>query len=242
MTTPLCVSPTPIRKNPFLTIPFQSFEIENTYLLQPEKDKRDRICTQLCYKDSSVEIQDIPLITPPLKVHHYDIRKSLLFLEIDTQHPFYQKFHRFQEFLIQTYYNYQHILIPHLIDDNTQLSDNSRQLKVFLSNQSSPNQIKTFTLAKIRSFFQLPLKDNFFTIYIHPNTVVQTNKMEQLQVYQLISGTYIRCILRLYNIITVKSFNNYLRIQHSVPSIWFVGAPKILKRSQAASEKCAIIV
>lgn len=233
------------RKNTFLTIPFQSFEIENSYLLPPEKDKRNRICTQLSYKDTSVEIQDIPIITPLLKVHHYDIRKSLLFLEIDTQHPFYQKFHRFQEVIIQTYYNHQNILIPHLIDENAQLSENSRQLKVFLSSQSSANQPKPLTMAKIRSLFQLPLKDNFFTIYIHPNTVVQTHNAEELHVYQLVSGTYVRCLLRLYNIITIKSINNYLRIQHSVPSLWFVGAPKILKRpSQQAglSEKCAIIV
>lgn len=255
-----------MKRNPFLTIPFQSFEIEKSYVLSPKIDSKNRVYTQLCYKDSSVEIQDIPILTPPLKIHHYDIRKSFLYLEIDPQHPFYQKLHRFQEFIVQTFYNFQNILLPHLIDDissstshtghnhsstllhqsshslpshsqnisNSHIfSDNyTNQLKLFLSSHSENSSTKRFSLAKIRSFFQFPLKDTFLILYIHPNTILQTNKQHSLHAYQLTHGTYIRALVRLYNILTIKSplNRNYLRVQHSVPSLWLVGPPKILRR------------
>lgn len=238
---------TDYKKNPFLSIPYQSFEIENVFILPPKYDNKDRIYSQLCYKDSSVEIQDIPILTPPLKVQYYDIRKSFLYLEIDESHPFAQKMNKFQEVLIQTFYNYQNIILPHLINNNGSFQmEHTSQLKVSLSNQSTNTQTKKLSLQKIRSLFQLPFKNNCMILYIHPNTTIQTSNDHELAAYQLIPGTYIRTLLRLYNIITIKSTaqKNYLRIQQSVPFIWYVGVPRILKRPtnyHEVSEKCLII-
>lgn len=236
--------------NPFLTIPFQSFEIENTYILPPQTDFKGRKYIQLCYKDSSVEIQDLPILIPPLKVHHYDIKKSMLFLEIDKTHPFYQKIYLLQEFIVQTLYSHQNILFPQLFDNTSQPnSTDSKNLKIFLSSftPQSPES-KKISLAEVRNYVQMPLRDNIFGLYIHPNTEINIGQSQTpIQAYQLASGTYIRALVRLYNILCVNSptlNRKYLRIQHSIPTIWYVGPPKILPRPHNAcanSEKCLII-
>lgn len=239
-------------KNPFLTIPFQSFEIENTHILPPQVDFKDRTYFQLCYKDSSVEIQDVPILTPPLKVHHYDIKKSMLFLEIDPSHPFYQKIHRFQEHIIQTFYNYQNLLLANSIDNTIELAQDPKNIKIFLSSQNYSNQPKNIPLQAIRSYFQMPLRENIFGLYIHPNTEIKLGGTQTpIQAYQLLPGTFIRALLRFYNILCVKSpflDKNYLRIQHSVPIVWYIGPPKILNRNHHGnyvanqdSEKCLIV-
>lgn len=240
-------------KNPFLTIPYQSFEIENTYILPPQTDFKERNYVQLCYKDSSVELHDLPILTPPLKVHHYDIKKSMLFLEIDTNHSFYQKISLLQEFIVQAFYNYQNLLFPQLFDNTScNLSNELKTIKIFLSSSHAQScQSKHIPLSVIRSYFQFPLRDNMFGLYIHPNTEIKiSDNQTPIQAYQLVPGTYIRSLLRFYNIFNSKSNinnKNYLRIHHSVPTIWYVGPPKILSRmihhviKQPDSEKCMII-
>ena len=240
-----------ITSNPFLTIPFQSFEIENTYILPPQTDFKGRKFIQLCYKDSSVEIQDLPILIPPLKVHHYDLKKSMLFLEIDKAHPFYQKIYLLQEFIVHTLYNYQNLLFPQLFDNNTQNNfTESKNVKIFLSSSTPQScESKNMSISDVRSFFQMPLRENIFGLYVHPNTEINIGKSHTpIQAYQLAPGTYIRALIRLYNILCVNSHvhnKKYLRIQHSIPTVWYVGPPKILSRPQFSqnteSDKCLII-
>ena len=223
-------------KNSFLTIPFQSFEIENTYVLPPQVDFKGRNYIQLCYKDSSVEIQDLPILTPPLNVHHYDIKKSMLFLEIDTSHPFYQKFHRFQEYIIQTFYNYQNILFETESDLSSNYNSDSKNIKIFLTNQNFNSIGKQHNLKSFRSTFQMPLRDNIFGFHIHPNTEIKLgdNSASSIRACQLQYGSIVRLLIRFYNILDLKcnpATKKIMRIQHSVPSIWHVSSPPKINRN-----------
>lgn len=209
-----------LERNTFLTIPFQAFEAENVYLLPHQYDFKNRRYNTLSYKDSAVELTDLPILTPPLRVQRYDSSKSILYLIIDNE-QFIQKFSKFQEYLISTF-----------IKHKTTLTNPSTQhdVKVWLKKDNGYTQAQAQALVQSRNdfIFQLLLRENVLSIFVNQNMLIHTTSGKMKKVGDLVQGITIRCLLRIFNILLLSSGEmldgekNYFRIHHSVPSIWQV--------------------
>jgi hypothetical protein len=199
-------------RSTFLTIPYQAFEAENVYLLPYQNDFKNRRYNTLSYKDSAVELTDIPILTPPLSIQRYDSSKSILYLTCDNE-QFIQKFAKFQDCLTSTYIKHTAILT----NPNTQ-----HDIKIWLKKDYQYSPIKNDHV------FQLLLRDNILSIFVNQNMLIQTTEGTYKKVNELVQGTKIRCLLRIFNILLlssggfVDSEKNYFRIHHSIPSMWLV--------------------
>jgi hypothetical protein len=217
-TTPL---PPPLQQHPkynfmergtFLTIPYQAFEAENVFLLPHQIDFQNRRYTTLSYKDSAVELNDLPILTPPLSIQRYDSSKSILYLVCDNE-QFLQKFAKFQECLVSTYIKHT----PIITNPNTQ-----NDIRVWLKKDSIPSPTKN------NYIFKLLLRDNILSIFVNQNMLIQTSSGYYKKISELTQGTKIRCLLRIFNVLLLSSGEmiigekKFFRIHHSVPSIWLV--------------------
>jgi len=201
-----------MERSTFLTIPYQAFEAENVYLLPHQNDFKNRRYNTLSYKDSAVELTDLPLLTPPLSIQKYDKSKSILYLTVDNE-QFIQKFAKFQEYLMSTFVKHKSILT----NPNSQ-----HDIKVWLKKDTQPINPKNDFV------FQLLLRENVLSIFVNQNMLIQTSSGHYKRIGDLLPGTKIRCLLRIFNVLLLSSDGivegekNFFRIHHSVPSIWLV--------------------
>lgn len=199
-------------RSTFLTIPYQAFEAENVYLLPHQNDFKNRLYNTLSYKDSAVELTDLPILTPPLSIQRYDSSKSILYLTIDNE-QFIQKFAKFQDYLINTFTKHTSILTS----PNTQ-----HDIKVWLKKDQQSQVIKN------EFIFQLLLRENTLSIFVNQNMLIQTSSGNYVKIVDLKPGTKVRCLLRIFNVLLLSSSGllstekKFFRIHHSVPSMWLV--------------------
>lgn len=178
-----------------LTIPFQALEIGNIHLMLFMNDKYGKSLARLTYKDNSLDFHDVCILSPPLKVIDYNSESSRLRLDLSEQPQFQNKLQTLQDYLITTFFVHQHSFLA-------------------LHNQSHEH---------IKGFFQFLLVDNILSIYLFPTTTVKKADDTPCKVLDLLPNNIIRCAIRLQGVSQLTNkYGKKLRLQHSIPSIWFI--------------------
>ncbi len=176
----------------FLTIPYQILEISYVQIANFIIDKYGKSLYKLSYKDNSVECNDISILTPPLKVIDYNPNNNKLRLDLTDQALFYNKLFSLQEYIIATFF--------------------IRQQQYLFSSCYSYNDIKCF--------FNFLLDGLMLNIFIFPNTIVKSKDKINIKMSDIKPGDTIRCVIKLQGIVKCKSLR--LRLQHSVPKVWYI--------------------
>jgi hypothetical protein len=176
-----------------LSIPYQTFEIENVHLTPFQMDKYGKAIAQLMYKDNSIDFQDISLLTPPIRVLYYHADSSRLKLDISEHNHFQIKMNMLQDYLVGTFYTHQ---------------------------QSFLNETYK-SLDYIRQLFYFLLDDAVLSLYMYPTTAVKLANGTTSTVAELKPGEMIRCVVRFQGISQFMHRDGVrLRIHHSVPCLW----------------------
>lgn len=177
-----------------LTIPYQTLEIPNIHINPFKNDKKGRAIAPLIYKDCSVDINDVNLLTPPLVVENYDPISCRMTLSVRDVRSFSKKIQLLQEFLINIFYVHRYTLLGH-----------------------------NATVDEIRQQFQMLATPDILTIFVYPNTELQNTRGETLTVSSIKHGDVIRCNIKLQGVV-FGARGGRLRIQHSVSNVWLVEA------------------
>jgi hypothetical protein len=176
-----------------LSIPFQALEIGNIHLTPFQADKYGKSIARLSYKDTSIDFQDVSILSPPIKIIDYNPDISRLRLDLSDQFNFQIKLNTLQEYIISTFYVHQQSFLNH----------------------------KNETADNIRELFHFLLEDSTLSLYIFPTFTVKKSDNTTCKISDLKSGDIIRCIIRLQGISEVRNkYGIRLRLQHSIPSIW----------------------
>jgi hypothetical protein len=179
-----------------LSIPYQALEVSNIHLSPFQYDKYGKAIAKLSYKDTSVDFQDVSILTPPLKIISYNSENSKLSIDLSDQYNFQIKLNTIQEYLVSTFYVHQHS---------------------FLNNNNNDSH------ERIRQLFHFLLDGSNLSLYIFPTSVVKKNDNTICKVSDLVLGDTIRCIIRLQGISHIRTkYGSRLRLQHSIPSIWII--------------------
>ena len=178
-----------------LSIPHQALEIGYIHLTPFQSDKYGKSIARMTYKDNSIEFQDVSILTPPIKVISYTPENSRLILDLSDQPTFKVKLNTLQEYLISTFYVHQ---------------------------QSFLNKIH-YTYNNINDLFHFLLNESILTLYVFSTMVVKREDGREIKISELKSGDIIRCIIRFQGISQISNrYNTKLRLQHNIPSIWYI--------------------
>lgn len=175
-----------------LTIPYQTLEIPNIHINPFKNDNKGRAIAPLVYKDCSVDINDVNLLTPPLVVENYDPTSCRMTLSIRDMRSFSKKMQLLQEFLINTFFVHRYTLLGH-----------------------------NATIDEIRQQFQMLATPDILTIFVYPNIELKNMRGETQTVASITPGDVIRCNVKLQGIV-FGTRGGRLRIQHSVSNVWRV--------------------
>jgi hypothetical protein len=177
-----------------LTIPYQGLQVGNIHLSPFQTDKYGKPLAKLSYKDSSIEFQDVSILSPPMKVLDYNPETSRLRLDLSEQSVFQNKINTLQEYLVSTFFVHQ---------------------KNFLTFDAT-NEV-------VRGLFNFLLNGTVLCLFIYPSFGVKKENNTQCKVSDLQPGDIIRCIIRFTGISQlVNKSGMHLRIQHTIPSIWYL--------------------
>jgi hypothetical protein len=175
-----------------LTIPYQGLQVGNIHLSPFQTDKYGKPLAKLSYKDSSIEFQDVSILSPPLKVIDYNPETSRLRLDVSDQSVFQVKLNTLQEYLVSTFFVHQ---------------------KSFLTFDATNDDI--------RGLFNFLLNGTVLSLYIFPSFNVKKEGGPPCKVGDLRPGDTIRCVIRFTGISQLRNKNGInLRVQHTLPSIW----------------------
>ena len=181
--------------NMILTIPYQAFEICNVHVTPFSHDKYGKLIARLMYKDTSIDFQDVCILSPPLKVMDYQAEFSRLRLDVSEHFSFQVKLNALHEYLVSTFYVHQQSFLHHTYDSQEYITQ----------------------------LFHFLLEGSVLSLYIYPSLLVRLENGGCMKVSDLMPGDTIRCVIRFQG---VSQFINRhglrLRLQHSVPSIWFI--------------------
>lgn len=177
-----------------LAIPHQTFEVSNIHLTSFQFDKYGRAIARLNYKDSSVDFQDVTILSPPVKVIDFNTENNRLRVDLSEQSQFQNKLYTIQEYLVSTFYIHQ---------------------MSFLNKIHQTEQM-------VRNLFHFLLDNNILSLYVYPTTIVKLPDGSNIKLSELKSGNYIRFVIRLQGISQLwrPSIGMNLRFQHSIPTIW----------------------
>jgi hypothetical protein len=179
-----------------LSIPYQTLEVGNIHLTPFQTDKYGKSIARLAYKDNSVDFQDVSILTPTMRIIDYNPESSRLRIDLSDQTTFKTKFNLIQEYLISTFYVHQQSFLG--------INNNSYET--------------------ISDLFHFLLLDSILTLYIFPTTLLKKVDGSICKASDLKPGDLIRCVIRLQGISQI--WNNRggyrLRLQHSIPSLWYL--------------------
>jgi hypothetical protein len=185
-----------------LTIPYQTLEIPNINILPFVVDQKGKNIARMNYKDSSIQFDDVSILTPPMRIVSYDPRANKLIVNVDGQKEFISKINTMQEYLCSTFYEYRH---------------------TFLKN-------KVNNLHQTRELFQNILHGDTMILHIYPATNVRTSDGTKVSIVQLKAGDMIRAVIRIQGVARINKFNSYngvydffFRIYHTIPTMWHIG-------------------
>lgn len=178
-----------------LSIPFQALEVTNIHLTPFQSDKYGKAIARLSYKDPSIDFQDVSILSPPIKVIDYNSENSRLRLDLSDQTNFKIKLNTLQDYLVSTFFVHQQSFLS-------------------LTNESQDT---------IHKLFHFLLDDTTLSLYVFPTTIVKKSDNSTCNVSDLGAGDTIRFIIRLQGISQVRGkYGLRLRLQHSVPAMWFI--------------------
>ena len=181
-----------------LSIPYQTFDIHHVYLSPFQLDKYGKWMAQLSYKDHSIDLNDVCLLTPLLRVIDYQPETSRLRLDVSDHYHFQVKLNTLYEYLITTFYVHQ---------------------QGFL-------HMKHKTMDAIRQMFYFLVDGPVLSLYIYPTTLVRQESGETCRISDIQSGDTLRCVIRFQGVSQLAHRDGMrLRLHHSVPCV-FRGAPK----------------
>ena len=181
-----------------LSIPYQALEICNIHLSPFTPDKYGKQLARLAYKDASIDLHDVAILTPPLTIMDYNPENSRLRLSVSEHGTFQSKLYNMQENLISTFEIHQKSF-----------------LHLGMNGQESHESI--------RSLFHFLLNDTVLYIYVYPTATVKKRDGTTMKMAELKSGDMIRCVIRFHGISQIQTKSGMrLRIQHSVPTIWLL--------------------
>ena len=176
-----------------LSIPYQVFEIGHIHVAPFQIDRFGKTIARLCYKDNSIDFQDVSILSPPLRIIDYNADTSRLRLDL-SEHPlFHIKMHTLHEYLINTFYTHQQSFLN-------------------LMNRSYD---------AIRHLFYFLLDGTTLSLFIYPTVFVKTNTGQTCRISELKAGDSIRCVIRLQGVSQLFHRDELrLRLHHSVPAVW----------------------
>ena len=175
-----------------LSIPYQVLEVCNIHLSPFISDKYGKQLARFAYKDASIDIHDVPIVTPSLTIIDYNPDNSRLRLDLSQHGTFQRKLSCIQDNVSSTFEIHQQSFLN-------------------LSNQSHE---------AIRSLFHFLLIDHILSIYVYPTAIVRKKDGTTCKMTDLKSGNTIRCVIRFHGISQINTRNGMrLRLQHSIPII-----------------------
>jgi hypothetical protein len=178
-----------------LTIPYQAFEVGYVHLTPFQFDRYGKSIARLSYKDTSINFQDVSILSPPLRIIDYNPENSRLRLDLSEHFAFQIKLNTLYEHLISTFYVHQ---------------------QAFLHQRNK-------TLDYIRHLFYFLLDESILSLYVYPTTYIKMSNGNTLHMSELKAGDTIRCVIRLQGISQVMNKDGFhLRLHHSIPSIWLL--------------------
>jgi len=193
-----------------LSIPYQSFEIENIQLAPFKLDKNRKPIARLSYHDPIISFHDVSILTPVITVIDYNPENSRLRLDLSRHFNFQIKLNTLYEYLISTIYIHQGTFL---------------------------NQLNV-SHEEIRNLFYFIMDGSILSLYIYPTALVKKEKMgisgsnsisntsnsasnTSMRVADLKPGDTIRCIITFQGISQIMNKNSVrLRLHHSVPSMY----------------------
>jgi len=180
-----------------LSIPYQRFEINNVQLQPFIHDKYNRNIALLTYSDTSIDFKDITILTPPMKVIHYNPKNSTLKLDVSEHIVFQSKLYLFYEYLTNLLFMHQYAFF----------------------NES------TWSYDMIRRCFYTILTKSVLSLYVHPGTMLKATEKgtHGVSVSEIKPGDMVRCIIRIQGISQIfgKGHDGMrLRLHHYIPSVW----------------------
>ena len=190
-----------------LSIPYQSFEIENIQLAPFKLDKNRKPIARLSYHDPIISFHDVSILTPVITVIDYNPENSRLRLDLSRHFNFQIKLNTLYEYLISTIYIHQGTFL---------------------------NQLNV-SHEEIRNLFYFIMDGSILSLYIYPTALVKREKMginasnnsnnsasnTSMRVADLKPGDTIRCIITFQGISQIMNKNSVrLRLHHSVPSMY----------------------
>ena len=178
-----------------LSVPYQALEICNIHLSPFTPDKYGKQLARLAYKDASIDLHDVSILSPPLTILDYNPENSRLRLDLSEHGTFQSKLYCMQENLISTFEIHQQSFL-HLVGE--------------------PHE-------SIRSLFHFLLNETILCIYVYPTAIVKKKDGTQCTMADLKPGDTIRCVIRFHGISQIQTKSGMrLRMQHSVPTIWLL--------------------
>jgi hypothetical protein len=178
-----------------LSIPYQALEIGNIHLTPFQSDKYGKAIARMSYKDNSIDFQDVSILSPPIKIIDYNPENSRLRIDLSDQFNFQVKLNTLQEYLISTFYVHQ----QSFLNQNNESHDD------------------------ISNLFHFLLDNSTLCLYIFPTSIVKKSDGTICKISELNAGDTIRCVIRFHGISQIRGkYGVRLRLQHSVPSVWFI--------------------
>lgn len=191
-----------------LTVPYQTLEISRVHLNPFVKDNKGRSIASLVYKDSAIEINDLSILTPPLKVLDYDSKTSRLRFDLKDQKAFETKLSTLQTYLISTFYLHRLSLLGN-----------------------------DYTHEEIQHLFQNLLVDNIFSAFVYPTTNIRKEDGSSVKMNTIKAGDSVRFAICIQGVIIINTnYGKFfrLRIQHHVPVVWLVDSSTNASNSQTS--------
>ena len=177
-----------------LTIPYQGLEVGRIHMSGFRPDMKGRLIAPLSYCDTSLEIDDFIILSPPLKIIDYDMATGRLRLDVTDQKQFAVKLMTIQQYIISTIYLHR---LSFLQEDYSNID--------------------------IQNMFQILLDGDVFSIFVYPTTIVRESNGTVSHIQKLKMGDRIRFPFYVHGIMLVNSTHSRamrLRIQHNVPYVW----------------------
>lgn len=179
-----------------LTIPYQGLEVGRIHMSGFRPDIKGRMIAPLSYCDTSLDIDDFILLSPPLRILDYDMATGRLRLDVTGQRQFATKVGTMQQYIVSTIYLHR---LSFLQED--------------------------YSNTDIQNMFQVLLDGDVFSIFVYPTTVVRQMDGTVSHIQRLKAGDRIRFPLYIHGIMIVNlpsGKGTRLRIQHNVPYVWKV--------------------
>jgi hypothetical protein len=179
-----------------LSIPYQALEIGCVHVSPFQIDDYGRNLARLTYKDTSIDFQDVSILSPPLRVVRYNAVKNQLTFDVREHGAFMTKLSVFQEHLVNT----------------------------FAIHQESLLRTNGIYAEDIHNLFQFLLNGTLLTVFIYPSTIVRKPDGNDVFTHSLQEGDRVRILLRIYGITCLDGNGGPIRfrIQHSIPTLWQV--------------------